>query len=221
MCLRLALEVQYLVDRFGIHQLTVSRTFNFLSHQFFHWFCQRLNSLSTFCFDHFVPRLHNRTLQLFFYLSWCCHTSFICTFCGELIIYILTFFQILCNFVLVKFISFTAWVLTYSRLVGDHFNQHTHTPRAKGPFFPHTVGSIFRLSLTHTHTHARACALTHSSVFKLTSERLLLFCADRWNIVKLYTTMQHVSANYTWEKENFTRITCRCGPKCNCSKLIT
>ena len=34
-CLRLALEVQYLVDRFGIHQTTVSRTFNFLSHQFF------------------------------------------------------------------------------------------------------------------------------------------------------------------------------------------
>ena len=30
-----ALEVQYLVDRFGIHQTTVSRTFNFLSHQFF------------------------------------------------------------------------------------------------------------------------------------------------------------------------------------------
>ena len=35
-CFRLALEVQYLVDRFGIHQTTVSRTFNFLSHQFFH-----------------------------------------------------------------------------------------------------------------------------------------------------------------------------------------
>ena len=34
-CLRFALEVQYLVDRFGIHQTTVSRTFNFLSHQFF------------------------------------------------------------------------------------------------------------------------------------------------------------------------------------------
>ena len=79
---------------------------------------------------------------------------------------------------LVKFISFTAWALTYSRLVGDHFNQHTHT-------------------------HARACALTHSSVFKLTSEQLLLFCADRWNddIVKLYTTMQHVLANYTWKKK--------------------
>ena len=30
-CLRLALEVQYLVDRFGVHQTTVSRTFNFLS----------------------------------------------------------------------------------------------------------------------------------------------------------------------------------------------
>ena len=30
-CLRLALEVQYLVDRFGIHQTTVSRTFNPLS----------------------------------------------------------------------------------------------------------------------------------------------------------------------------------------------
>ena len=39
------------------------------------------------------------------------------------------------------------------------------------------------------------------SVFKLTSERLLLFCADRWNIVKLYTTMQHVLANYTWKKK--------------------
>ena len=42
-------------------------------------------------------------------------------------IYILTFFQILCNCVLVNFISFTAWVLTYSRLVGDYFNKHTHT----------------------------------------------------------------------------------------------
>ena len=37
-CLRLALEVpvQYPVDRFGIHLTTVSRTFNFLSHHFFH-----------------------------------------------------------------------------------------------------------------------------------------------------------------------------------------
>ena len=29
--------------------------------------------------------------------------------------------------------------------------------RAMGTFFPHTVSSIFRLSLTHTHTHACAC----------------------------------------------------------------
>ena len=181
MCLRLALEVQYLVDRFGIHQTTVSRTFNFLSHQFFHWFCQRLNSLSTFCFDHFVPRLHNRTLQLFLFVLVLSHVVHLYILWWANI-YILTFFQILCNCVLVKFISFTAWVLTYSRLVGDHFNQHTHTH-------------------THTHTHARARALTHSSVFKLTSERLLLFCADRWNIVKLYTTMQHVLANCSSKKK--------------------
>ena len=178
-CWRLALEVQYLVDRFGIHQTTVSRTFNFLSHQFFYWFCQRLNSLSTFCFDHFVPRLHNRTLQLFLFVLVLSHVVHLYILWWANI-YILTFFQILCICVLVKFISFTAWVLTYSRLVGDHFNQHTHT---------------------HTHARARACALTHSSVFKLTSERLLLFCADRWNIVKLYTTMQHVLANYTWKKK--------------------
>ena len=56
-------------------------------------------------------------------------------------IYILTVFQILCNCVLVKFISFTAWVLTYSRLVGEHFNQHTHTQ-----------------THTHTHPHTRARA---------------------------------------------------------------
>ena len=31
-----------------------------------------------------------------------------------------------------------------------------------GHFFPHTVSSIFRLSLTHTHTHARApCSPAH------------------------------------------------------------
>ena len=65
-CLRLAWEVQYLVDRFGIHQATVSQTFNFLSRQFFHYFCQRLISLSTFRFNHFVLRLQNRTLQIFY-----------------------------------------------------------------------------------------------------------------------------------------------------------
>ena len=65
-CLRL--EVQYLVDRFGIHQTTASQTFIFLSRQFFHYFCQRLNSLSTFHFNHFVLRLHNRTLQLFLFI---------------------------------------------------------------------------------------------------------------------------------------------------------
>ena len=130
-CLRLALEVQYLVDRFGIHQTTVSRIFNFLSHQFFHWFCQRLNSLSIFCFDHFVPRLHNRTLQLFLFVLVLSHVVHLYILWWANI-YILTLFQILCNCVLVKFISFTAWVLTYSWLVGDHFNQHTHT-RAHAP----------------------------------------------------------------------------------------
>ena len=33
--------------------------------------------------------------------------------------------------------------------------------RAMGTFFPHTVSSIFRLSLTHTRTH------THTHAFKL------------------------------------------------------
>ena len=64
--LHLAWEVQYLVDRFGIHQTTASQTFIFLSRQFFHYFCQRLNSLSTFRFNHFVLRLHKSTLQLFY-----------------------------------------------------------------------------------------------------------------------------------------------------------
>ena len=31
--------------------------------------------------------------------------------------------------------------------------------RAMGTFFPHTVSSIFRLSLTHTHTHTHLCML--------------------------------------------------------------
>ena len=105
--------------------------FNFLSHQFFDWFCQRLNSLSTFCFDHFVPRLHNRTQQLFLFVLVLSHVIHLYILWWA-IIYILTFFQILCNCVLVKFISFTAWVLTYSRLVGGHLNQHTHT-RAHAP----------------------------------------------------------------------------------------
>ena len=34
--------------------------------------------------------------------------------------------------------------------------------RAMGTFFPHTVSSIFRLSLIHTHTHARTHARTHN-----------------------------------------------------------
>ena len=39
-CLRLAWEVQYLVDRFGIHHTTASQTFIFLSRQFFHFFAK-------------------------------------------------------------------------------------------------------------------------------------------------------------------------------------
>ena len=136
-CLRLALEVQYHVDRFGIHQTTVSRTFNFLWHQFFHWFWQRLDSLSTFCFDHFVPRLHNRTLQLFLFVLVLSHVIHLYILWWANI-YILTFFQILCNCVLVKFISLAAWVLTYSRLVGNHFNQHTHT-RARAHTRPYAL----------------------------------------------------------------------------------
>ena len=31
-----------------------------------------------------------------------------------------------------------------------------------GTFFPHTVSSIFRLSLTHTHTHTHTHARTHA-----------------------------------------------------------
>ena len=65
-CLRLALEVQYLIGRFGVHQTVVtSRTFIILLRQFFYYFCQRLNSFSTFRFDHFGPLLHNPPLQLF------------------------------------------------------------------------------------------------------------------------------------------------------------
>ena len=139
-CLHLALEVQYLVDRLGIHQTTVPRTFNFLSHQFFHWFCQRLNSLSTFCFDHFVPRLHNRTLQLFLFVLMLSHVVHLYILWWANI-YISTFFQILCNCVLIKFISFTAWVLTYSRLVGDHFNQHTHA-RTHAPLRTHVLSNL-------------------------------------------------------------------------------
>ena len=40
--------------------------------------------------------------------------------------------------------------------------------RAMGTFFPHTVSSIFRLSLTHTHTH------THVNCFS----SLFFFCKD-------------------------------------------
>ena len=35
--------------------------------------------------------------------------------------------------------------------------------RAMGTFFPHTVSSIFRLSLTHTHTHTH-CAVCPASL---------------------------------------------------------
>ena len=35
--------------------------------------------------------------------------------------------------------------------------------RAMGTFFPHTVSSIFRLSLRHTHTFMRACASCRDS----------------------------------------------------------
>ena len=34
--------------------------------------------------------------------------------------------------------------------------------RAMGTFFPHTVSSIFRLSLTHTHTHTLSLSHTHT-----------------------------------------------------------
>ena len=34
--------------------------------------------------------------------------------------------------------------------------------RAMGTFFPHTVSSIFRLSLTHKHTHTHTRARTHA-----------------------------------------------------------
>ena len=67
-CLRLALEVQYLVGKFGVHQTALtSPTFIILLRQFFHYFCQRLNSRSTFRFDHFGLLLHN-PLCSFFYL---------------------------------------------------------------------------------------------------------------------------------------------------------
>ena len=32
-------------------------------------------------------------------------------------------------------------------------------------FFPHTVSSIFRLSLTHTHTHTHTCTRTHTNAY--------------------------------------------------------
>ena len=40
--------------------------------------------------------------------------------------------------------------------------------RAMGTFFPHTVSSIFRLSLTHIHTHIR----THKRPLMLEGPRL-------------------------------------------------
>ena len=54
--------------------------------------------------------------------------------------------------------------------------------RAMGTFFPHTVSSIFRLSLTHTHTHTqhththththtRARVLTHKRMHAKTPQR--------------------------------------------------
>ena len=36
--------------------------------------------------------------------------------------------------------------------------------RAMGTFFPHTVSSIFRLSLTHTHTHTHLISRYSKSV---------------------------------------------------------
>ena len=197
-------------------------------------------------------------IAFLFHVPWCCRTSFICIFYGELISTSWLSFQYLCNCVLVDFISFTRWALTCSKLVGDHFNQHMHA-RARGhthtsilvlkqvdcntsrfsklllfSFFFHKDGSdrlmkgasysccnflcvvlavaylkywspvslvvlAIRLALFLIVTHARACM--HRSVSKLTFERLLLFCADRWNIGKLNTTMQHALANYTWKKK--------------------
>ena len=37
--------------------------------------------------------------------------------------------------------------------------------RAMGTFFPHTVSSIFRLSLTHTHTHAHTNTRTRTHTY--------------------------------------------------------
>ena len=99
--------------------------FSFLLRQFFHYFSQRFNSLSTFRFNHVVSPLHNPTLQLFlfivklsykrslsesgavcwsyyflFHVPWRCHTAFICLFCGELI---LTFFSNSAQFCVGKF----------------------------------------------------------------------------------------------------------------------
>ena len=44
-----------------------------------------------------------------------------------------------------------------------HAHARAHIPsRAMGAFFPHTVGSVFRLSLAHTHTHTSARTHTHT-----------------------------------------------------------
>ena len=43
--------------------------------------------------------------------------------------------------------------------------------RAMGTFFPHTVSSIFRLSLTHTHTQHTAHAHTHTHAHARTHAR--------------------------------------------------
>ena len=52
-------------------------------------------------------------------------------------------------------------VRTHAR-AHTHTHAHTHIPsREMGTFFPCTVSSIFRLSLTHTHTHTH----THTQAF--------------------------------------------------------
>ena len=60
--------------------------------------------------------------------------------------------------------------------------------RAMGTFFPHTVSSLFRLSLTHTHTHTHTHtqnACTHQEISLRNAGTIsiyLLFC----NPVKIY-----------------------------------
>ena len=62
-----------------------------------------------------------------------------------------------------------------------HTHTHTHThpripSRAMGTFFPHTVSSIFRLSLTHTtHAHRHTHARTHTETTGTNNQSVLTF----------------------------------------------